>query len=1211
MTKNPARRLLRTQVHLSEAATKAAQASDEGLDACVPAAKEVPLVGVGASAGGLTALKLLLPKLQPATVVAYVVVQHLDANHDSLMAELLSHSSRLPVVEISDGTVIEPGCIYVMPNNVTVTVKGNCLLLAPRSEHPNDRTPIDRFLLSLAESRGEESACVILSGTGSDGTIGLRAIKESGGLTIAQEGAEYDGMMRSAVATGMVDYIIPLEEIGRKVDEYFHRRDAFSSDDVQDNDRVLTYRGQILELLQQRTGHDFSGYKTKTVSRRIKRRMHALQLTDFTVFVARLRTDQNELNALLQDLLISVTNFFRDPAVFEMIGKQIIPRLLSEKGAGDSVRVWVAGCATGEEAYSIAILFLEHLGRGKGTPKLQIFASDINEHALQVARSGRYPATVTKDIPAKLLKKYFVREDGTYRVVSELREACMFSSHNVLRDPPFSKLDMISCRNLLIYMTPELQYRLIPVFHYALKEQGYLLLGNSENISRHTRLFSTFDKGNHVFSRRPRIDRELPKFPLMLTSESFAGSSDIKPLSGNQTLQMLAEGVVLKSYAPAYVLINLDGEVLLSSGRTGRYLELVAGTPKLDIFGMARPGLRSELRSGLQEAVSTNQIVIRRDFVIEDGELQRCLDLSFHPVRSRTLQSPLYLVVFLDKSAKINRSTINAGALVFNSSLEQLEAELLTARERLQTTAEELESANEELKSGNEEFSSMNEELQSTNEELETSKEELQSINEELQIVNGELNSRIEQLSHANSDIANLLESTQIATLFLDRNLQVKSFTPASRDLFRLVDSDVGRPISHVRTRFQPNTLEEDAARVLQTLGAVESQVECSDDNAHYVMRTMPYRTVDKIVAGVVITFIDITEISRAEARITELTRDLRVRIRSLETLLDVVPVGILIIDDNRQLDQVQVNRYGAGLLDGVERNGKRGLRVVENALQIFQEHQELPLSKHPLRLAAQFGVSTNVFEGQLVQSDVERVDVMVTASPLTDEGGRVYGGIAAIVDISDRKNAEVRQQALLYELQHRVKNIIATISAVASRTLKGDVSVGQLADSFQGRLRGMAATHELLSRSNWQGASLGALVGAALRPHLIDEGGNVTMEGPDILVSPQTSDTLGMVFYELTTNASKYGALSHEEGRLKVSWDVQQEEAGGKVTVVWTEVGGLAYAEGTAFGFGARFISRSVEYELRGSARIESLPTGLSWTLTFPLRPHKPELSS
>lgn len=1158
----------------------------------------LPVVGIGSSAGGISALESLLPLFAVDSGLAYVIVQHLDRNRNSTLAVLLARLTALPVLDATDHMSLRANHIYVIPSNATLTIVDDHLMLGPAVERAGLRTPVDAFLQSLALAKGEAAAAVILSGTGSDGTIGLRAIKEQGGLTIAQHGAEYDGMMRSAVRTGMVDYVLPLEDIPGKLQDYFGHLLAVDGRKGPDGLRqeAADHLAQIATLLRTRTGHDFSGYKDKTVTRRIQRRMQVLQIDEVPDFIERLRRDPQEVEALLQDLLIGVTSFFRDPAAFEALEKEVIPKLFAGKGPDDTVRVWVPGCSTGEEAYSIAMLLREHAPKVQGSPRLQIFASDIDEEALQVARIGRFPSTTVRDISPERLERHFVREDGSYRIASDLREICLFSAHNLLRDAPFSKLDLLTCRNLLIYLTPELQNRLIPLFHYALNESGFLFLGTSENVTRHSRLFATIDKAHRLFKRRPLHERRLPEFPLTTPDGGRRRPAPAnRPAVQHEPLQALAERQLLDRYAPAYVVINSEGDLLHGSGRTGKYLELSAGVPRMDVFSMARHGLRPDLRAALHKAITSGSPAVQRNVVVGTNGGRQTLDLAVHPIKASSNAEPLFMIVFQDVGG-IKGGVEEAPEIaeeLENASLRQLEAELRATRERLQTTTEELESSNEELKSGNEELSSMNEELQSANEELETSKEELQSINEELQTVNAELNARVEELSRANSDIANLLESTQIATVFLDRNLAVKSFTPAAKDLFRLVESDTGRPITHVRARFQSDTVQEDAERVLRTLSTIERQVESGDNEARYIMRMMPYRTVDNVIGGVVITFVDVTRRSADEARISELTAALRDRVHSLETLLDLLPVGVIIQEDNGK-DEVRINRHGSELLGEPAGHGIEPRRI---AVRLFDGDRELPAPQQPLYRSAQAGETVPAFEGHVLRPDGSRIEVMMSAVPLVSEEGRVRGGIVALIDITDRKRGEVQRQVLLHELQHRVKNILATIAALATRMVRNSRSPEAFNQAFLGRLQAMAATHELLSHVNWTGANLRELIEATVRAH-DPSGAAIELSGPRLLLSPAAACTLGLVFYELATNAAKYGALASQNGVVNVSWQVLDTNS---IEIVWAEICDPPRSASIGEGFGTSFVKRSVEYEMEGHAVVETTPSGLRWRITLP----------
>ncbi|TIQ63825.1 MAG: PAS domain-containing protein [Mesorhizobium sp.] len=1180
-------------------ATKAEPQTEVNSDPGSPAGESCAIVGIGASAGGIAALQKFFPNVPPDSGLAYVVIQHLDAEHESVLASIVQRCTSIATQTASEASGIEPNRIYVVPPGVSVTVKDRSFHIEKMTTTRTKRTPIDDFFISLAMEQGENAAAVILSGTGSDGTIGLRAIKEHGGLTLAQESAEYDGMMRSAVQAGLVDMVLPAEEMAAALADYFRHANRIASDGEADRRKrdVSEQLSRIAALLRTRTGHDFSGYKDNTILRRIQRRMQVLQIDDPVAFYERLKEEPQQVDLLFQDLLIGVTNLFRDPQAFDTLERLVIPKLFENRKGDETIRVWVPGCATGEEAYTIAMLLRENAPRGAASPKLQIFATDIDERALEVARAGRYPAAIATDVTPKRLKKFFSREDGTYRVATDLREMCLFSAHNLLRDPPFSKLDLISCRNLLIYIGPELQEKIIPIFHYALRKDGYLFLGSSENVTRHGGLFATIDKASRIFQRRSGgAIQKLPEFPLAAAPRR--ATQHARPRATGGGAQESAERLLLNRYCPAYVVVNAAGELAHSSGGTGKYLELAAGAPDNNVFAMARRGLRMDLRAGLHKTVNTGQVSIQNEISVGTNGGRQTISLVVQPLPPDGAADPLYMLVFRDVGGiKPELESEATSDDVESANVSQLEKELRETKERLQITTEELESSNEELKSSNEELSSINEELQSSNEELETSKEELQSINEELQTVNAELNLRVDELSRANNDMANLLESTQIATIFLDRDLCIKSFTPATRDLFRLVESDVGRPLAHVRPRFAADGLQADIEQVLQRLGTIERQIQSAESDTRYIMRVLPYRTIDNVIAGVVVTFVDVTRIARAEERIGSLTHDLRNRIESLETLLDLVPVGIVIagVGDSQEF---RANRRAAELA-GEPLSGAK-LTSMPTALDVVREGKALDAVDQPLAMAIRTGEAVPQYEARIEKPGSTGVDVMVSATPLFDESGKVRGAISTLVDISRHKEAERSQERLLHELQHRVKNILSTITALTSRMIRSSHSMADFSTAFQERLQGMARTHELLSQHNWERAGLKELLRMTLAPYEARDRQNVVLEGGPVQLNASAAATLGMVFFELASNAAKYGALETENGRVEVKWRIG--EPGGSLSIVWKEIDGPVVEEPLKKSFGTTFIQQSLNYELGGSVDLKFKESGLECSLQIPL---------
>ena len=824
-----------------------------------------PIVGVGASAGGVEALEYLFKAMPPEPGMAFVIVTHLAPKRESMLPEILARDTHMPVLIAENDQIVRPNRVYVAPADAVLDItKGRLGVRAVGDGR--ERTPIDSFFAALAEDQGEYAIGIVLSGAGSDGTLGIKAIKEHGGLTLAQatdhSGPRHSSMPESAIASGLVDLAVPVETMPAQLAGYVRSFDILDKE-VDKDDGAETTRNEICAILLDQTGHDFSGYKTRTFYRRIERRMQVLQVPSLEAYADRLRQDAGEVNTLFRDLLIGVTNFFRDTKAFEALEQMVMPRLFEGKGPSDTIRVWVPGCATGEEVYSLAIMLREQTEQSRSRVKVQIFATDIDEAALGVARAGRYPDTLLQGVSKERLERFFISEGTSYVINKPIRDMCVFSSHSVVRDPPFSRMDLISCRNLLIYLNSELQNHVIPIFHYALKPNGFLFLGTSENISQHGDLFTSIDKKNRVFQRRGD-GAAMPHLPILLRRHGAGGGLAESSEPTGRSLRQSVETRVLERYAPAHVVVTREGDVINYSAGTGKYLEPPPGRPSRALMAMARKGLRLPLRSALHEAVESQRMAVRDNVELEGGHRTEFIRITVEPLREDDNET-LYLVVFSDLRAVAVPEEPPAKqrkGKARDANFEQLERELRETRERLQSMAEEYETAIEELKSSNEEMVSVNEELQSTNEELETSKEELQSVNEELQTVNHELTVKIDELDRANSDLKNLYEATEIATIFLDRELIIRSFTPAVTRIFNLIPSDRGRPLTDIAHNLDYAELSQDIQQLFGTRQPIERRVNRRDGDAHYIVRALPYWTGASKVEGAVLTFNDVTSLA-------------------------------------------------------------------------------------------------------------------------------------------------------------------------------------------------------------------------------------------------------------------------------------------------------------------------------------------------------------
>jgi two-component system CheB/CheR fusion protein len=836
-------------------------------------ASSFPVVGIGASAGGLAAFEAFFSAMPPdePSGMAFVLIQHLSPDHASVLVDIVRRYTKMRVEEAAHGMRLEPNCTYVIPPGHDLEIEDNQFQLTRHTVDRKPRLTVDRFFESLARTQRERAIGIVMSGAGSDGTLGLRAVKDGGGLAIAQtpDTTDHDSMPRSAIATGLVDFVLAPADMPAKLVSYVHH--AFDRQREKAAGKLgdgLLHR--LCEQLRAQTGHDFSQYKETTLVRRVERRMALHQVAHADEYLRYARENPPEVEALFRDLLIGVTNFFRDPPAFATLEETVLPRLLEKKTNHDPVRVWVCGCSTGEEAYSIAILLYEQAIRLRKPLKIQVFATDIDRVAIEQARSGIYPASIAADLSEERLARFFAPDArrGTYRIQKHIRDLLVFSEQDVIKDPPFSKLDLISCRNLLIYFNSDLQRKLIPLFHYALVPGGALFLGTSETVGEHARLFHVVDRKWKLYTRAtaggPR-----PELPSFVPSPAHRGPGDAAEPSfavpeDPGTLRQITERALLAHYAQAGVLINGRGQILHIVGRTGKFLEPADGDAELNVLHMAREGLRRDLTVALHKAVSHREVAWYPGIRIKANGAWIRANLAVRPVEAGG-STDLYLVVLEELPVWSDLAEVPDVPDEASSRVSELERELRAQDEYLQTTLEEMETTTEELKSTNEEMQSVNEELQSTNEELETSKEELQSLNEELSTVNAELQDKILDLSQANNDMNNLLAGTGVGTLFVDQRLRIARFTPAATQVINLIASDVGRPLEHVAHNLVGyDRMADDIREVLETLAPKETEVQAKG-GAWYLMLIRPYRTMDDRIEGAVITLIDITGRKRTE----------------------------------------------------------------------------------------------------------------------------------------------------------------------------------------------------------------------------------------------------------------------------------------------------------------------------------------------------------
>lgn len=1445
-------------------------------------ARDFPIVGIGASAGGLDAYKTLLQSLPANSGAAYILVQHLDPNHESMMADLLGRQTKMKVVQAENEMPLSPNAVYVIPPGKFIRLIDHGLFLDEPVEEKGIRLSIDYFFRSLAETRGEKSIAIVLSGTGSDGTLGIREIKAAGGMVMVQkpEDAEYDGMPRSAIATGAVDFVVPVKEMGGRLIQFL--RHPYLRKDTPDtglSDQAPDGFKDILRMLRKQTDYDFRSYKKGTVERRIQRRMGLRQIKDLGEYVEHLRQTPEEVHLLFRDLLIGVTRFFREPDAWEAFGSEVVDPLVAKKPKGSTIRAWVPGCASGEEAYTLAMVLYDRIERQNGQVGVQIFATDLNDRAIEMARAGRYSSAISTDVPEHLLKRYYTEEDDTLRVNKRLRESVVFATQNVISDPPFSKLDLITCRNLMIYLEADVQQRMIEMFHFALADGGHLFLGNSENAERPGRLFVPVDKTHRIYRRSDVATLRTGSFPVVPSGKRRTAQETERGSLVHSTGVDQARRQLMERFVPASVLVDRTLEVLYFHGQVRNYLDFPTGEPTRQLPDMALSGIRTKLRAVLNAVLAGKS---RADAIAER------VPRNGHHVSVEIVAESLndedgdsrILVYFSDASEprdadaemQAREDARSSASPEERDQVTLLEYELQSTREDLQSTIEEMETANEELKASNEEVMSMNEELQSTNEELETSREELQSLNEELSTVNSQLEDKIDEVERTNNDLTNLLVSTDIGVIFLDTDLLIRRFTPAMRDIMRIIDGDIGRPAEDIAMRAKDAALISDARRSLDKLTEIEAEIT-TEESRHLIRRLRPYRTSENRIEGVVVTYTDVTNLQKArnEARLREqqqqavaelgraalgnnpitdvfdlavsevathlgarfvkilqldedkraltivsglgwneglvgtakvhsgvksqagytlersspvVVRDFREEKRftapellkdhhilcgasviigpveapwgvlgahesdlercgfdvddinflqsvahvlwlvisqeqavanmerertQLRNLTNALPIRFAVLDGSGRFEFVN-KAYEAGGHAASEIEGKRQSELVDagyfakvephvrsvlagNAetfeAELPQDNGAEPYTElvsyvprvdengdvtgfysasiditemkrlerdlaerfdqyRTLGDSIPFGVwitdpdgkiiyvsqsfldlvgmsleETQEFgwirslaeetrdetaslweqtrksganwqkEHRIIGADGAAYHVLALGRPVHNEAGQITSWVGLNLDITERKEEEERLGVVSAELDHRVKNILATVKTIARMTGRTATSVEDYSQALEARIQAMAVAHKFLSEANWRGMNLRDLIETELAPYLSQHQEKIEVVGPDFLLAPSMVQPFALALHELTTNAAKYGALKQDEGHLAIEWRVN-----GRLELMWNETGLSAVETPMTTGFGTTLLTRILAAQ-DVAVRLEYRDSGLRARMT------------
>ena len=1130
------------------------------------------------SAGGLEVATTFLRAMPADSGMGFVIVQHLDPTRESLLVELLARVTAMPVVQVADGMRVEPNRVHVIMPAKTLLIKGGVLQLIEPEEPRGQRHPIDRFFSALAEDQKEKAVAIILSGAGSNGTAGLQDIKQAGGLCIAQDPqtARFDSMPRHAIASEVVDYVLAPEKMPDALLRYVGHSYVRDPRPEQIADAANVGINDVLDLLYANGGHDFRQYKRNTLSRRIRRRMGLAQTERLDHYIARLQEDPAEVTALVRDLMINVTAFFRDIEAWDALDKNVITPLVEKAVNGDAIRVWVPACSTGEEAYTIAMLLAERAAAANKQLAVKIFATDAAEHHLGTARRATFPGSMVESLSTERLERFFDKGgDDNYRVKPEIRETVLFAPQNLLRDPPYSRMDLVSCRNLLIYLEPEAQDRVMSLAHFALRENGFLFLGAAETLGRRDDLFV-------VVSNRWRIYRRAgaARFgALDFASWPKRATMSAEPVA---KLSEIAVRTLAERFAPASVMIDRNYRVLHFHGLTDDYLAQPGGAPTLDLLTLAREGLRLTVRGAVQKALADDAVVTLRS-----GATRDAVSVTASPVTGTEAGERLVLVSFSRPARSAAPTLASATVAADEAQAHDYEEQLRSARDEMRVTVEQFETANEELTAANEEIISVNEELGASNEELEATKEELQALNEELSTVNAQLDRKVLELEAAGDDLRNLLGGNDVATIFLDTKMRIRWFSPATQALFDLIDGDAGRPLANFAQKFADAGLVEKAMAAVETLTASETNIVASNGR-DYLLRVLPYRNGANRVDGAVASFLDITDLKATQAATAHASDYAEAVIETVRDPLVVLSADLNVRSANaafyRLFQTTPPETVGRLVYEFIEGRGRvGGLRVLLE--EMLPERGQI-----------------DDFEVEVPLPDLGARVLQLNARRIAGHAGATELILLAMEDITERRGASRHQDLMVGELSHRVKNMLAVVQSIASQTRRGSTSLDAFSVAFGGRLEALAGANDAVFEAGWKGVAMAGIVARALKPFGAPAQ-IVIGDGPVVVLNPKAGVALAMILHELATNAVKYGGFSSPDGQVAVDWRIDSDGAEGRVVIDWTESGGPPVAAPARLGQGARFIERSIAHELGGRADVSYAPEGLTVALSFPAR--------